>query len=109
LVIVAIAGNAVENVVGIQLAARNKTDTAMSVILNSPLQIALVLAPVLVLISPVIGGSTFTLVFPPLLVTTVVASILAVSFIIVDAESEWLEGAALLGLYTVIAASFWWG
>jgi Ca2+:H+ antiporter len=109
LVIVAIAGNAVENVVGIQLAARNKSDTALSVILNSPLQIALVLAPVLVLLSPVLGGATFTLVFPPLLVTTVVASILAVSFVIVDGESEWLEGAALLGLYGVIAASFWWG
>jgi Ca2+:H+ antiporter len=109
LVIVAIAGNAVENVVGIQLAARDKADIAMSVILNSPIQIALVLAPVLVLISPVIGGATFTLVFPPLLVTTVVASILAVSFVIIDAESDWLEGAALLGLYTVIAASFWWG
>jgi Ca2+:H+ antiporter len=109
LVIVAIAGNAVENVVGIQLAARDKADTAISVILNSPLQIALVLAPLLVLISPVLGGSTFSLVFPPLLVTTVVAAILAVSFIIVDGESEWLEGAALLGLYTVIAASFWWG
>jgi Ca2+:H+ antiporter len=109
LVIVAIAGNAVENVVGIQLAARNKADTALSVILNSPLQIALVLAPVLVLLSPVIGGATFTLVFPPLLVTTVVASILAVSFVIVDGESDWLEGCALLGLYTVIAAAFWWG
>jgi Ca2+:H+ antiporter len=109
LVIVAIAGNAVENVVGIQLAARDKADTALSVILNSPLQIALVLAPILVLLSPVIGGATFTLVFPPLLVTTVVASILAVSFVIVDGESDWLEGAALLGLYTVVAASFWWG
>jgi Ca2+:H+ antiporter len=109
LVIVAIAGNAVENVVGIQLAARNKADTALSVILNSPLQIALVLAPVLVLLSPVLGGATFTLVFPPLLVTTVVASILAVSFVIVDGESDWLEGTALLGLYTVVAASFWWG
>jgi Ca2+:H+ antiporter len=109
LVIVAIAGNAVENVVGIQLAARNQADTAMSVILNSPIQIALVLAPVLVLISPVLGGATFTLVFPPLLVTTVVASILAVSFVIIDGESDWLEGAALLGLYTVIAAAFWWG
>jgi Ca2+:H+ antiporter len=109
LVIVAIAGNAVENVVGIQLAARNQADTALSVILNSPLQIALVLAPVLVLISPVLGGATFTLVFPPLLVTTVVASILAVSFVIMDAESDWLEGAALIGLYVVIAASFWWG
>jgi Ca2+:H+ antiporter len=109
LVIVAIAGNAVENVVGIQLAARNKADTAMSVILNSPLQIALVLAPLLVLLSPVLGGATFTLVFPPLLVTTVVASILAVSFVIVDGESDWLEGTALVGLYVVVAASFWWG
>lgn len=109
LVIVAIAGNAVENVVGVQLAARNQSDTAMSVILNSPIQIALVLAPVLVLISPLLGGATFTLVFPPLLVTTVVASIIAVSFVIVDGESDWLEGSALLGLYTVVAASFWWG
>jgi Ca2+:H+ antiporter len=109
LVIVAIAGNAVENVVGIQLALRNQTDTALSVILNSPVQIALVLAPVLVLLSPVIGGASFTLVFPPLLVTTVVASILAVSFVILDGESDWLEGSALVGLYVVIAASFWWG
>jgi Ca2+:H+ antiporter len=109
LVIVAIAGNAVENVVGIQLAAKNKSDTALSVILNSPLQIALVLAPVLVLLSPIIGGATFTLVFPPLMVTTVIASVLAVSFVIIDGKSDWLEGSALLGLYVVIAASFWWG
>jgi Ca2+:H+ antiporter len=109
LVIVAIAGNAVENVVGIQLALRGRADHALSVILNSPLQIALVLAPVLVLASPVIGGATFTLAFPPLLVTTVVAAVLAVSFVIIDGEYDWLEGAALLGLYVVIASSFWWG
>jgi Ca2+:H+ antiporter len=109
LVIVAIAGNAVENVVGIQLAARNQADFALSVILNSPLQIALVLAPALVLLSFVVGGAAFTLVFPPLLVSTVVASVLAVGFIIIDGESVWLEGAALVGLYGVIAAAFWWG
>jgi Ca2+:H+ antiporter len=109
LVIVAIAGNAVENVVGIQLAGRNRADHALSVILNSPLQIALVLAPILVFASIIIGGTPFTLVFPPLLVTTVVASVLAVSFVIVDGESDWLEGSALVGLYVVIAASFWWG
>jgi Ca2+:H+ antiporter len=109
LVIVAIAGNAVENVVGIQLAARNQADHALSVILNSPLQIALVLAPALVLLSYVVGGAAFTLVFPPLLVLVLVASVLAVAFIIIDGESVWLEGAALLGLYVVIAASFWWG
>jgi Ca2+:H+ antiporter len=109
LVIVAIAGNAVENVVGIQLAARNQADYALSVILNSPLQIALVLAPALVLLSYVVGGATFTLVFPPALVAVVIASVLAVTLVIIDGESFWLEGAALLGLYVVIATSFWWG
>ena len=48
LVIVAIAGNAVENVVGIQLAAKDQSEYAFSVMLNSPMQIALVLAPALV-------------------------------------------------------------
>jgi Ca2+:H+ antiporter len=109
LVIVAIAGNAVENVVGIRFAAQNRADHSVSVILNSPLQIALVLAPALVLLSPVIGGATFTLVFPPLLVSTVVASVLAVSFVIIDGKSDWLEGTALVGVYVVVAASFWWG
>jgi len=109
LVIVAIAGNAVENVVGIQLAARNQANYALSVIINSPLQIALVLAPVLVLISTVIGGAALTLVFSPLLVAAVAISVIAVAFIIIDGESVWLEGAALIGLYGVIAASFWWG
>ena len=109
LVIVAIAGNAVENFVGIQLAARNRADHAVSVVLNSPLQIALVLAPVLVLISPFVGAHEFTLVFPAPLVTTVAAAVVAVAFVIVDGESDALEGAALIGLYAVIATSFWWG
>lgn len=109
LVIVAIAGNAVENVVGIQLAARNQADYALSVIINSPLQIALVLAPVLVLLSSVIGGAALTLVFAPMLVAAVGLSVLAVAFIIIDGESVWLEGAALLGLYGVLATAFWWG
>jgi Ca2+:H+ antiporter len=109
LVIVAIAGNAVENAVGIAFAAQARPDHALSVILNSPMQIALVLAPALVLLSPVLGGATFTLVFPPLLVSTVVGAVLAVSFVIIDGEYDWLEGAALIGLYVVIASSFWWG
>ncbi|BEP14694.1 calcium/proton exchanger [Acidothermaceae bacterium B102] len=109
LVIVAIAGNAVENVVGIQLALRNQADHALSVILNSPLQIALVLAPVLVLISPLIGGAAFTLVFPPLLIVALVIATIIIAVVILDGESNWLEGASLVGLYAVIATSFWWG
>jgi Ca2+:H+ antiporter len=109
LVIVAIAGNAVENVVGIQLAAKNRADYALSVIVNSPLQIALVLAPALVLLSHVVGGAVLTLVFSPMLVVAVALAVITVTIVIVDGESDWLEGCALLGLYGVIATSFWWG
>jgi Ca2+:H+ antiporter len=109
LVIVAIAGNAVENVVGVQLAARNQTDFAVSVILNSPLQIALALTPALVLLSYVVGGPHLTLVMPGLLVAVLGLSALISSVIVFDGESIWLEGVALIGLYSMIAASFWWG
>lgn len=80
LVIVAVAGNAVENVVGIKLAAADKPDYAPSVILNSALRIALVVAPALVL-----------------------------AFVVYDGESIWPEGVALVGLYVMFAASMWRG
>lgn len=110
LVVVAIAGNAIENLVGIQLALRNKPDYAVSVILNSSLQIALVLVPVLVLVSLVFFSATpLTLVLPPLLIVALVLSALVPALIIFDGESIWLEGAALVGLYILIASVFWWG
>ena len=109
LVVVAIAGNAVENVVGVQLAARGRSEYAFSVILNSPLQIALVLAPVLVLVSQVFGLASLTLVFGPMLVVALILSILLTAIIATDGESTWLEGATLVALYAVVAASFWWG
>jgi Ca2+:H+ antiporter len=109
LVIVALAGNAVENVVGIQFAARNQPDFAISVILNSSLQVALGLIPVLVLLSFVIGGVHLTLVLPPLLVVALLLTSLLSTIIIYDGKSTWLEGLALIGLYAIIAVSFWWG
>lgn len=108
-VLVAIAGNAVENVVGIQLAAKNRADYAVSVILNSSLQIALALVPALVLLSFVIGGPVLTLVLPPLLVVALLMTVLIISMIVGDGESVWLEGVPLIGLYAIIAVSLWWG
>lgn len=108
LVIVAIAGNAVENVVGIQLAARNRPDYALSVILQSPVQIALVLAPVLVLGAPLVGA-TFTLVLSPILIAVLVLSVLVTTVVVFDAESNWLEGVALIVLYCLCATAFFWG
>ncbi len=109
LVIVALAGNAVENVVGIQFAARNQPDFAISVILNSSLQVALGLIPALVLLSFVIGGVHLTLVLAPLLVAALGLTAILSTVIIYDGESNWLEGLALIGLYAIIAVSFWWG
>jgi Ca2+:H+ antiporter len=109
LVVVAIAGNAIENIVGVQLAARGQSEYAFAVILNSPIQIALVLAPALVLISVVFGLSTLTLVFSPLLVACLLLSVVLATVITIDGESNWLEGASLIALYAVIATAFWWG
>jgi Ca2+:H+ antiporter len=108
LVIAAIAGNAIENIVGIQMAMRNKQDLALSLVLNSSLQIALLLIPALVLISLTTGGVVLTLVFSPLMVAALVLTSIVTAFIVFDGESIWLEGVALIGLYIVIVTPFWW-
>jgi Ca2+:H+ antiporter len=108
LVVVAIAGNAVENVVGVQLAARNRPDFAVSVIVNSALQVALLLTPLLVFGS-LFFATTLTLVFPTLLAIVLLLAAGITALVVYDGESTWEEGAILVGLYTVIAASFWWG
>ena len=109
LVVVAIAGNAVENVVGIQLALKNKVDYAISVIMNSSLQVALGLTPILVLLSYFFTPVPLTLVLPPLLVLALGLAAMLSALIVYDGESNWLEGLALMGLYAIIAVSFWWG
>jgi Ca2+:H+ antiporter len=109
IVVVAIAGNAVENVAGIRLAAKNRPDYAMSVILNSSLLIALCVIPALVLLSFFLGGAVLTLVLPTLLIAALLLTTLTTAIIVNDGETIWLEGVALIGLYCIIAAAFWWG
>ncbi|HEU5279422.1 MAG TPA: hypothetical protein VFU26_11035 [Gaiellaceae bacterium] len=108
LVVVAIAGNAVENVVGVQLAARNRPDFAISVIVNSALQVALLLTPVLVF-SSLFFATSLTLVFPTLLAICLLLAAWIVAIVVYDGESTWEEGVILVGFYVVVAASFWWG
>jgi Ca2+:H+ antiporter len=108
LVVVAIAGNAVENVVGVQLAARNRPDFAISVVMNSALQVGLLLTPVLVFAS-LAFATTLTLVFPTLLAISLLIAAGIGALVVYDGESTWEEGSILIGLYVVVAASFWWG
>ncbi len=109
IVIVALAGNAVEHVVGIQLAARNRMDYALSVTLQSPAQIALGVTPLLVLISNGLGGARLTLVFPPLMMVALAMTAVIAVVVVFDGESNAVEGACLVALYVVIAIAFWWG
>jgi Ca2+:H+ antiporter len=108
LVIVAIAGNAVENVVGVQLAMRNKPDFAIAVIINSSLQVALALTPV-ILFASLLFATHLTLVFPTLLAISLLLAAFVTAVVVYDGESTWSEGVVLVGFYVVIASAFWWG
>ncbi len=109
LVIVAIAGNAVENFVGIQLAAKNQMDYAVQVVLQSPVQIALTIAPIVCLAAVWVGQPGFDLVFSPLLLAAMIMSALVAVLVTFDGESNWFEGAVLCALYVAICTAFWWG
>ncbi|HET9851448.1 MAG TPA: calcium/proton exchanger [Candidatus Limnocylindrales bacterium] len=109
LIVVAIAGNAVENLAGVSSAAKGKGDLAMSLILNSALQIVLFLTPVIVLLSFFVAPVPLTLIISPLLLGTLAVSVLLVVFIVTDGEANAFEGAMLLGLYAIVAAAVWFG
>ncbi len=109
LIIVAIAGNAVENVVGIQLALKNQTEYALQVILQSPVQVAMTVAPLIALAAPLVGAGAFTLVLSPLLLAVLLMAAFVAVLVVVDGDSTWFEGASLVVLYLAIATAFWWG
>jgi Ca2+:H+ antiporter len=109
LIVVALAGNAVENLVGIRAAAKRRGDLAMSLILNSALQVVLFLTPVIVLLSFFVAPVPLTLILNPLLLGALAVTAILVFAIVVDGEANALEGAMLLGLYLIVGAAVWWG
>ena len=106
LVIVAIAGNAVENVVGVVLAAKGQSDLAISVVKNSVAQIAVFLFPALVLLS-FFFETHLTFVFPFVYVFALFLMAVAVWQVTGDGEAATFEGAALVGLYAILAVLAW--
>jgi Ca2+:H+ antiporter len=102
LVIVAIAGNAIEHVVGVVLAARGRSELAISVIKASVGQVAAFLFPVLVLVS-LLTSTTLTFALPPVFTGALAATALIMWQITGDGEASAFEGAALIGAFVVIA------
>jgi Ca2+:H+ antiporter len=102
IVIVGIAGNAVENVVGITLAAKGQSDLAVSVVKNSVAQIACFLFPALVLLS-LFFSDRLTFVLNPVYVAALAVTAVAVWQITGDGEAYAYEGLALVGMYVILA------
>ncbi len=102
LVIVAIAGNAVENAAGLVLAWKGRSDLAISVVKNSVAQIAAFLFPALVLISFALS-STLTFSLAPVYIGALVLTVLALAQITGDGEAAEFEGWALVALYAILA------
>jgi Ca2+:H+ antiporter len=102
LVLVAIAGNAVENATGVVLAAKGQSDLAISVVKNSVAQIAAFLFPALVLVS-LLFKNTLTFQLDPVYIAALLLTALAIWQITGDGEAAEFEGAALIGLYVVLA------
>jgi Ca2+:H+ antiporter len=104
-VVIPTIGNLAEHLVAVQLAAKNKMEFAMAVCYGSSLQVALFVAPLLVIIGALIG-QPMDLVFTPLEVVAVGAAVGISALIALDGESNWLEGALLVIVYLILAGSF---
>jgi Ca2+:H+ antiporter len=103
IVIVAIAGNAVENFAGILLAAKGRADLAISVVKNSVAQVAAFLYPLLVLIS-LLFAHQLTFALAPVYIGALLLTSLAVWQITGDGEAVAFEGWALVAIYAILAA-----
>jgi Ca2+:H+ antiporter len=106
-ILVAIIGNAAEHSTAVLMALKNKMDLALGIAIGSSLQIALFVAPVLLFISYMSGGVPLNLVFTPFEVFAVVLAVVAVNVIILDGESNWMEGVQLLAVYLIVALAFY--
>ena len=104
-VIIPTIGNLAEHLVSVQLAAKDKMEFALAVTFGSSLQVALFVAPVLVLLGAVMGQD-MNLVFTPLEIAAVAAAVGISSLIAIDGETNWLEGALLTLVYAILAISF---
>jgi Ca2+:H+ antiporter len=105
-ILVPIVGNAAEHATAVTVAMKDKMDLSLSVAVGSSMQIALFVAPVLV-IAGWIFGQPMDLDFTPFELVAVAVSVLIANQISSDGKSNWLEGTLLLAAYTVLGFAFY--
>jgi Ca2+:H+ antiporter len=104
--VVAILGNAAEHATAISVAMKDRMDLALSIAIGSSVQVALFVAPVLVLTSLMLGPAPMDLAFPGGLVLIILLSVLITGQIAGDGRSDWLKGVQLLTVYLVMGLAF---
>ena len=104
--VVAILGNAAEHATAITVALKNRMDLALSIAIGSSIQVALFVAPVLVLASLAVGPRPMDLVLPGGLVLSVLLAVLISGQTVADGRSDWLKGAQLLAVYVVLGLTY---
>ena len=104
--VVAILGNAAEHATAITAALRDRMDLALSIAIGSSIQVALFVAPVLVLASHFLGPAPMDLAFPAGLILMVLLSALITAQVAGDGRSDWLKGLQLVAVYLVFALAF---
>jgi hypothetical protein len=100
-VIVGLVGNAAEHYSAVTLAGQDDMDATLGIAVGSSTQIALFVAPVLVLASYAIAPSPMNLLFSPFEVLAIGLSVVVIAFIAHDGETHWIEGAQLLAVYVL--------
>jgi Ca2+:H+ antiporter len=106
-IVVAIVGNAAEHWVAVLVAMKDKMDLAVNIAIGSSAQVALFVAPVLVLASFFIGSHPLALVFNGFELGAILIAILIANYVTQDGESTWFEGVQLLAVYFVFALAFY--
>jgi Ca2+:H+ antiporter len=99
-------GNAAEHSTAVIMAMKNRMELSIGIAIGSSVQIALLVAPVLVIVSHFIGPRPMDLVFTPAEVLAVFLAVLISNQIASDGESNWLEGVMLLAVYVILGIVF---
>ncbi|HEX8856978.1 MAG TPA: calcium/proton exchanger [Thermoleophilaceae bacterium] len=107
-IVVAIIGNAAEHWVAVAVAAKDKMDLAVNIAVGSSAQVALFVAPVLVVLSFLFGKGPMSLVFNGYEIGALLFAVLIANFLTQEGESNWFEGVQLLAVYVVLGLVFYY-
>jgi len=107
-IVVAIVGNAAEHWVAVLVAMKDKMDLSVNIAIGSSAQVALFVAPILVLASFFLGPHPLALVFNGFELGAILLAVLIANYVTQDGESTWFEGVQLLAVYTVFGLAFYY-